>query len=158
MYMRNAPSRAVPWVLRLFLTLTVSLTGGRAVAQSCAEIKMTPPVDGPKVITETYCVPANQCKAGYAERAYCLQFQDQCSKGHCEQFESACYALDNENKGVRRAAAPVVPAAACSLFVGTGGQHKTVAGIMCTFTITIPAGKSLGCQCGCDQHIAVPQK
>lgn len=120
---------------------------------TCKSIKLGQPLGPGGPFTEEVCVPADKCTPKYAEHAHCSKSQSSCS-GHCENFESACYALDdNENKGVTSNA---VAGKACKLFIGTGGMKKKVDGVLCTFTTTIAAGGRLGCHCECGQLIAVP--
>lgn len=139
----------------LCLLLCVVLGAGRASAwdeDTCKTIKLGAPL-GPGTYTYEACVPEEQCVAKYAEHAYCQKEQRSCS-GHCENFESDCYALDDQaNKGVTSAA---VAGKACKLFIGTGGQHKKIDGVLCTFTTVVAAGGRLGCHCECGQGYAVP--
>lgn len=145
------------WRLSLLcLVLTVVLSGARVSAQdedTCKTIKLGDPA-GPGNYPYTVCVPADKCVPKYAEHAYCQKFQNTCSGGHCPNFESACYALDDDNnKGVTSTA---TAGAACKLFIGTGGQHKKIDGVMCTFATIVAAGGRLGCHCECGQGYAVP--
>ena len=139
----------------LCLVLTVILSGARVSAldeDTCKTIKLGDPA-GPGNYPYTVCVPADKCVPKYGEHAYCQKFQNTCS-GHCENFESACYALDDDNnKGVTSTA---TPGAACKVYIGTGGKHEKKDGVMCTFATTVAAGGRLGCHCECGQGYAVP--
>ena len=154
-----AATTAAGRMLRRLTSLCLVLTlifGGRMVSaldeDTCKTIKLGDP-RGPGTYTDTVCVPEGKCVPKYAEHAYCSKSQGKCS-GHCENFESDCYALDDDNnKGVTSTA---TAGAACKLFVGTGGQHKKIDGVMCTFTTTVAAGGRLGCHCECGQLYAVP--